>query len=314
MFRFVTTPGFAAAPSLQATVTCSSPEGPVPGCLSVPSREEANGSTVLAWNWSNATGHSALQFGDSWSASFNLVAAEGPSNATALDECATPECLAAENGSVPDLLSAVSFAVDGGALVVAESFPLRNLSIAAPANLSAAIHVPDATGDAPALVGFGVSTAGGYPPYVARWQFGDGTLANSSGSLNISHAYPDPGLYQVEVTVGDSAGATVRLHAWVTIFPAIEATVSPTNASGGAPLFVTFSATPSGGEGPYSVLWNFGNGSTAAGSLTYFTFVQPGSYDVQVEVSDAVGGTLNATVPVNVTPAATAQTPSNLSV
>jgi hypothetical protein len=300
MFRFVTTSSFAAAPSLDPSVSCSSPAGPVPGCASLPIRQQANGSTVLTWNWSDTAGHSAMQPGDTWSASFDLVPTVGPANATALDACATPVCRAAENGSSLSTFSGATFAVDGSTVVLAESFPLLTVTIAAPANLSGSLRSPDPAADAPAAVGFGIQVSGGYPPYVADWQFGDGSVGVTNTTLNTTHVYTRQGLYRADAEVRDSAGSIVRLTEWVTIFPALTALVSPLNATGEAPLFVTLNAIPLGGDGPYTVLWTFGNGTTAAGSTTYSTFSQPGTYAVSVNVTDVLGRSFVSTVPVTV--------------
>jgi len=56
----------------------------------------------------------------------------------------------------------------------------------------------------------------------------------------------------------------------------------------------TFNVSVSGGLPPYSYSWNFGDGGTATGATPTHTFLQPGSYNVSVTVSD-LGGNSSVT-------------------
>lgn len=64
---------------------------------------------------------------------------------------------------------------------------------------------------------------------------------------------------------------------------------------------VTFAGTASGGVAPLSYLWNFGDGSTAQGSLTpAHAFADNGTYTVTLSVTDANGVTCQDTALVTV--------------
>jgi hypothetical protein len=313
MFQFVPAPGFTPAPSLNASVTCQSSNGTIPDCGSTPSVSTQDGRVVLGWNWSSAPGHADMVRGDVWSAAFDLVATVGPSNATPVDECATPACVAIENESASVAYSGVEYSPWGLSFVLDQSFPLVEVQVAAPAALAGNLSVPSFIADAPASLPMTLSTSGGYPPFEVDWQFGDGGTLAGSGALVVEHTYSTAGLYRLQAQLTDSEGATLHFLRWITILPPLVANVSPTNATGGAPLFVSFGADPTGGDAPYTVSWNFGNGSTADGMSAAYTFGQPGNYSVTVRVTDTLGRTVSSTIPVSVGPEASASVPAPLS-
>jgi parallel beta-helix repeat protein len=73
-----------------------------------------------------------------------------------------------------------------------------------------------------------------------------------------------------------------------------------TNA--GTPL--TFAGSESGGTGPFSYAWNFGDGSKSAGSLTpTHTYTAAGTYLATLMVTDGYGLKSRATTVITVTPA-----------
>jgi PKD repeat protein len=307
MFEFSPSADFAFAPVLNATTTCTSTTGPVPRCPTLPWTGEVLGTTVLGWNWSSAPGHSSMTFGDVWSASFDLVAKVGPSSQAAIDRCDTNPCLATNSSSTAPY-SLVEFTPWGLAFPLEESFPLASVAIVPPPPLAAALSVSPTFADAPAQVGFLVSTTGGHPPLVVHWEFGDGGAENTT-TLMTNHSYLRPGFFPVLARVTDSVGTLVQLASrWVTVFPTLVATISPFSAEGGAPLLVEFGAQSQGGLAPYTVHWEFGNGSVGEGATTNFTFDHPGTYDVRSVVTDSLGRTVTTTVPVLVDPEATQAT------
>lgn len=68
-------------------------------------------------------------------------------------------------------------------------------------NVSASSAVANAA--TPLAVSFNATGTGGLPPYDFTWTFGDGS--NATGP-NVTHAYVDPGVYAVVVTVRDETG------------------------------------------------------------------------------------------------------------
>ncbi|MCI4355872.1 MAG: PKD domain-containing protein [Thermoplasmata archaeon] len=294
MFQFVTAPAFTVAPSLDANATCTSAAGPLTPCPQTPAVRTANGSTVLGWNWSTSADHSAMLAGDSWDAWFNLEASGAPSSVAAVDICATIECLAGASAT-----SGIQFQSGRFPVLLHESFPLVTESIAAAPGLSGSLVPPTETVDALSPLALQAVTSGGYPPFVESWSFGDGTFQNASSAF-ANHTYATSGFYHMVVSLRDASGAALNLSRWVTVLSPLVTTVVPVGATGSFPLPVLFAASPSGGLGPYQVVWQFGDGSTGTGLSLEHTFAGPGSYTVLASVADSLGGTVGESVNVTV--------------
>ena len=67
-----------------------------------------------------------------------------------------------------------------------------------------------------------------------------------------------------------------------------ETTIGASQASGNAPLIVSFSASVKDGVGPYSYSWNFGGIGTSSQQNPSFVFSSPGSYNVTCTATDSV--------------------------
>lgn len=89
-------------------------------------------------------------------------------------------------------------------------------------------------------------------------------------------------------TEGDCCGADPLV---------VSATADP--ASGGAPLTVAFASTVSGGVGPYSYFWDFGDGSTSTEANPTHVYTAGGTYSAELTVADDCG-VLSATATVTV--------------
>ncbi len=63
-------------------------------------------------------------------------------------------------------------------------------------------------------VPFRSTVAGGTPPYLVTWAFGDGSFATG---LSVNHNYALAGKYSVDATLTDAVGAGVRTNLSVTI-------------------------------------------------------------------------------------------------
>jgi hypothetical protein len=111
--------------------------------------------------------------------------------------------------------------------------------------------------------------------------FGDGAAGSTvdlgavSGTLNVSHAYANPGQYTFTATVKDGSGQTVSASTPVTVYAAVPFTLTvaaaPSTAVAGVTL-VVFTATPNAGAPSVaSYLWNFGDGSAQVSTTSPFT-------------------------------------------
>jgi PKD repeat protein len=172
------------------------------------------------------------------------------------------------------------------------------------------------------------STAGGGRRLVDfDWDFGDGQTA---GGAVTSHTYAQPGSYTVTLEVTDDVGQT----AIATRTVSVDAPTPPTPPAPPVASFTFSPATPDVSAGTNRVnfdaatssspsgvaitnyRWNFGDGfiiSGAPGAATsppdggtflspQHTYVAPGSYNVNLIVTDANGRTGSVTLTVTVVP------------
>jgi len=134
-----------------------------------------------------------------------------------------------------------------------------------------------------------------------------GESTNINSTLNVESRIQ--GVDQQINSVQSAILQTRTLVSYATISTFIEekAPVQPlalkltaTPRSGNSPLSVTFNAVVKGGELPYIVNYNFGDGSSYQGQALIHTFVQPGRYNVTVTATDASANVTEAWTVVNV--------------
>lgn len=144
-------------------------------------------------------------------------------------------------------------------------------------------------------VTFIYSAEGGSDGKTYLWDFGDGSELSATGV----HAYAAEGVYTVTLTVTDSASRTASVAHQISVV-----TKAPTkalsvikdhayyNLSRGTAY--PFTSTVSGGIGPYTYSWSFGDGTTSDEANTTHTYTQAGSYSVKVTVTDSSGETASS--------------------
>lgn len=139
------------------------------------------------------------------------------------------------------------------------------------------------------------STAGGAPIVSQVWNFGDGF---SETTVNTTHAYNAPGVYNIILAVTDGNGNadTEVKNGYITVNP--NPTASFTAATNGCtvPVGVTFTNTSTGGS-TYS--WNFGAGASPATSTIQnpplVNYASAGTYTVTLITTNTFGCTATAT-------------------
>ena len=124
------------------------------------------------------------------------------------------------------------------------------------------------------------------------WDFGDST-PNQSGEP-VTHTYPNPGSYDVVLTVTTALGctSTVTNNSFIDVYPAPTAafTYAPTTITQTAPE-VTFT-DGSTGTGPLTWAWNFdypSGGLMDTLQNPVYSYPDSGSYTVQLIVTNASG-------------------------
>src|SRR5215203_1937900 len=163
---------------------------------------------------------------------------------------------------------------------------------------------------APATFSFAADASGGTEPYTVNWNFGDDS--EESDEQTVSHTFTEAGNYTVTLTATDSTGETASDTLEITVEesstdgepPATEslaAEITSNTTSGNAPATFTFDANASGGTGPYTVNWNFGDDSEESEEESVVhTFTEAGNYTVTLTVTDSEDQTATDTLEVAV--------------
>jgi PKD repeat protein len=169
------------------------------------------------------------------------------------------------------------------------------------------------SGQAPIYVPVRATASKGLGPYAYTMTFTGpsygATFKNASGYANVTIS--QSGTYKVGVKVVDSLGVT----AWGTNLTFNVTTyVAPLTASIHGPstehtgVNLTFNLNFSGGQGPYTVTWLYGDGATSgvltgvttSPLLTAHTYNNANTYEVTAFVNDSVGHSAKATWNVTV--------------
>ncbi|MEZ4695553.1 MAG: PKD domain-containing protein [Rhodothermales bacterium] len=160
----------------------------------------------------------------------------------------------------------------------------------------AALQASPLSGTAPLVVSFSGSGSSDSDGTISSyaWDFGDGS---SGTGVSTQHTYSSPGSYNATLTIRDddgatgSAAATIVVTSQQNVAPTALFTATPT--TGVAPLLVSVDAsTSTDSDGTIvSYSWSYGDGSIGSGQSAAHTFNTPGSYTIQLTVTDDDGAT-----------------------
>jgi len=137
-------------------------------------------------------------------------------------------------------------------------------------------------------VTFTATTLGGTSPYTINWNFGDGTTGTGPTA---THTFTTAQSFTVTETATDSSTplqtATSSKSVTIATPPPLSTsfTVQPAIPIVNTP--VTFTATTTGGTAPYSVTWNFGDGTSGTGASVVHTFSNAQAYTVTETATDS---------------------------
>src|SRR5215213_8050428 len=181
-------------------------------------------------------------------------------------------------------------------------------------SLTAEITSNATSGNAPATFSFAADASGGTGPYTVNWNFGDDS--EESDEQSVVHTFTEAGNYTVTLTVTDSEDQTATDTLEITVEesseepatdeepPATEslaAEITSNATSGNAPATFSFDANASGGTGPYTVNWNFGDDSEESDEQSVVhTFTEAGNYTVTLTATDSTGETATDTLEITV--------------
>ncbi len=150
-------------------------------------------------------------------------------------------------------------------------------------------------GPAPLSVQFTVAAAspnGG--PYSYSWNFADGS---TSTMRNLTHAFMEPGLYTVRLSVTDARGETGRESIDIQVQgTGATAEIRTDTTAGPAPLLVRFDGTGSSApdDDIRDYFWDFGDGTTSRDSDPIHQYTNAGEFTATLRVVTA-GGVENST-------------------
>ncbi|MEO0133067.1 MAG: PKD domain-containing protein [candidate division WOR-3 bacterium] len=168
-------------------------------------------------------------------------------------------------------------------------------------NLTATIVANPSSGPPPLSVNFTCNASGGSGCYTNyAWNFGNGQTYSGSNN-SASTTYSNVGTYTVSCSVTDSNYNSVQATTTVTVTSGLtlSASASPTSAAS-APVTVTFTCAVSGGQTPYSYLWEFGDGGTSIEQNTTHTYTANGTYFARITVADGNGLSASKTITIKV--------------
>lgn len=120
------------------------------------------------------------------------------------------------------------------------------------------------------------------------WNFGDG---QTSTQQNPQHIYTTPGTYSVRLIVNYNGNCTdtLLLTNYITVADAPAVSFSADQTQGcQLPFTVNFSDN-STGTGPFSYLWDFGNGATSTDPNPQHIYNAFGNYNVSLTVTNTTG-------------------------
>jgi PKD repeat protein len=191
---------------------------------------------------------------------------------------------------------------NGGVLLLGGVIALYNFEtwdLAPPLSLDATV-MPTAV-DVNHAVSFNSDVAGGIPPISISWTYGDG----GSSSLNLTtHSYATVGNYVATFQATDLLGQEVYKSFAITVSSELSALAEagPKATDVGQP--VSFVGTVSGGAGPYTFRWVYGDGTTDTVQNSSHTYSTAGVYQVHFIVNDSAGESAesNATITINAIP------------
>ncbi|MFL9482766.1 PKD domain-containing protein [Chitinophagaceae bacterium LWZ2-11] len=119
------------------------------------------------------------------------------------------------------------------------------------------------------------------------WNLDDGT---TTASQNVTHVYQTEGGYNVVLTATSAAGCTASITKFVQVNPTPKANfiynVTAPN-SNDSYEFISTSIISSGSLANY--LWNFGDGASAVGAATTYTYNTDNTFTVQLVVTSLLG-------------------------
>jgi hypothetical protein len=132
MFQYVPIGNIAIAPNPDWTSACSTPLGFAANCPAIPVVLHHGAVAYFGWNWSSVAADNVMYLGDSWTASFNVVATGPPYQYVPVDACTTVACRAAGSNAIDGAYTLAVYLTQSNTTTVTQSFPVATVDVEAP--------------------------------------------------------------------------------------------------------------------------------------------------------------------------------------
>lgn len=266
-----------------------------------------NTTTSIALNWTNSASYGGLISFVSYAVE-ESASGGAPTTVTTITNVATLTYdvtgLSAGTSysfyvNTTDCVQACSSGSPGLSVTQSNTLPTGTL-----ASLTSTLTAGLATVDTGQRDFFTCTPSGGQSPYSFSWNFSNGS-GFVSGKSSESHSFSTAGSVLVTCRVTDNRGSrsTVSVTVRVDRAPTVTTQVAPTNITAGGS--VGFNCTAKRGTPPFSVTWDFGDGSRLANlsgveaNFTH-TYGTSGAYVAQCSAIDSLGIRAVAAVVVHV--------------
>ncbi|MBD3332923.1 PKD domain-containing protein, partial [candidate division GN15 bacterium] len=177
----------------------------------------------------------------------------------------------------------------------------RTIPIIVTAPLTCSLAVSDTSGPAPhdvTLTGFAF---GGEPPYYYEWNI-SGIDSSLYGRV-VDFEFDTEGTYTTTLRVWDAREFYCESSVDIVVGASLACQITAIPDSGAAPLEVAFEAIITGGEEPYTYLWDFGDNVTSSEANPIHIYDTDGVYTALLTVGDATDKECASETQVVITPA-----------
>jgi len=132
--------------------------------------------------------------------------------------------------------------------------------------------------------------------------YGNGNSTNVTADA-VTFEYPRPGNYTITVRITDNAGAVNQTTLSITVTnqaPDVVPSFPQWVANPGVPIQFGLSRAVDPEGGALSFHWEFGDGSTSIDPAPSHAYANPGSYTVNLTVTDPDGGVTKKSIAVTI--------------
>ncbi len=161
------------------------------------------------------------------------------------------------------------------------------VTLGTPLPLSVTVSASRTIVDIGQLDAFTCTPSGGRSPFTFAWDLGNGTFFSGPSSVSTSFPSAGPATVTCRVTDATPTQATSALTVSVAVPPEVTAAGTPLTLDLGQN--VSFACAIQFGVAPYSVLWTFGDGQSAATLNATHLYGAPGPYVATCIVTDFTG-------------------------